>query len=125
MPIFLYTDVTEINKELPVPYIRFYALEQEQVINVSKDIKYELAKALNINEDAWELMHMPSSFFSKGVSVSAVPFIEVIWMTKPQEVQDLCAKIISDNIKRLTQLECMILFLNIPKENFYKNGIHY
>ena len=108
-----------------MPYIRFYALEQEQVVNVSKDLKYELANALNINEDAWELMYMPSSFFSKGVSVSGAPFIEVIWMTRPQEVQDLCAKIVSANIKKSTQLDCMILFLNTPKENFYKNGIHY
>lgn len=108
-----------------MPYIRFHAFSENQVANISKDLKQELAAALNTAEESWEIEFISSSFFTKGIRTPTNPFVEVIWMTRPQGAQDLCAKVIAENLKRSTNQDIFILFRNVPKEAFYKNGTHF
>jgi len=108
-----------------MPYVRFHALKEDQVANISKDLKHELAQTLNTTEEAWEIEFVSSVFFTNGIQTMTPPFVEVIWMARPQEIQDLCAKVIAENIKRSTKQDSFILFHNVPRETFYKNGIHF
>jgi len=108
-----------------MPYIQFHALTEDQVANISKDLKQELATALNIAETAWEIELIQSEFFNNGGKVTTNPLVEIIWMTRAQEAQDTAAKIISENLKRLIGRDSFILFRNVAKETFYKNGVHY
>jgi len=108
-----------------MPYVRFHALNEEQVAIISKNLKYELAQALNTTEEAWEIEYISSTFYAKGLKTMSLPFVEVIWMARSQEVQDLCANLIAGNIKSSVGQDSFILFHNVAKQNFYKNGIHF
>ena len=54
------------------------------------------------------------------------PFVEVAWFDRGQEVQDMVAKIITDNIRENLNVESMDLaFTVFEKEKYYENGEHF
>jgi hypothetical protein len=108
-----------------MPYVRLHALKEAQASELSKDLKKELASALKTTEESWEIELIQTAFFDKGTKTDSIPFIEIIWMTRPQEVQDLCAKTVTECLKKVANLDAYILFHNVSKNAFYKNGAHF
>jgi len=109
-----------------MPHIRMRAMQESQVKEVSRGLVEELAQALGTAEDNFTLELVPSVFFQKGLLIDSYPFVEVLWFERSQEIQDHCAKIITEKVKAATRAEdVVVVFQVLPRFSYYENGRHF
>jgi hypothetical protein len=109
-----------------MPHLRFRALKPEHVEKLSVTLATDLAKAASAPEDHFTFEFVPTQFYVKGLSSESDPFIEVLWFPRTPEIQDRCARIITDQIKALGPYEnVIVVFHELSKPHYYENGTHF
>lgn len=109
-----------------MPHIRFRALSAERVKKLSQDLLTVLATTIPAKEDTFTFEVINSEYFFRGEKIDGYPHAEVWWFERPQELQDLVAKIITEKIKSLTSAEdVLVTFHNLNRNAYYDNGQHY
>lgn len=109
-----------------MPHIRIRSLEKHLVEKLSLTLTSELAEALSTSEDNFTIELVSSEFFIEGKAILSYPFVEVLWFDRPQSIKDQCAKIITNQIRRLTNAEdIVVVFRNLNKESYYENLSHF
>lgn len=109
-----------------MPHIRFRAIDSKDVQKLSASLTPALAKSMGTSEDnfTFELLH--TDFFALGKKITSYPFVEVFWFERPKEVQDLSARIITEQIKALCKAEdVVVIFQILQKSSYYENGNHF
>lgn len=109
-----------------MPHIRFRSVKNEHVQQLSGVLVKELAQAMNTSEDNFTVESIATQFFQNGKEINSYPFVEVLCFPRPQEVQDVSARIITEKVKGLTQAEDVIVVFNLlSKTAYYENGTHF
>lgn len=109
-----------------MPHIRFRAVKSEYIQELSKLLCKELAQEMGTSEDNFTFENVATQFYSQGKAVESYPFVEVLLFGRPQAVQDRCAVIITNNLKRLGQYEDVaVVFVQLAKNHYYENGKHF
>ena len=86
----------------------------------------ELVEAVKCPRDYFEIECIKSVAIRDGKIADVYPFVEVAWFDRGQEVQDIVAKIITNNIRENLNIESMDLaFTVFEKEKYYENGEHF
>ncbi|MFS4460331.1 DUF1904 domain-containing protein [Bdellovibrio sp. HCB2-146] len=117
---------TEWEYSGPMPHIRFRALKEDQVCHLSSELSPLLAAAIQTSEDNFTFEHVATQFFTQGKIVESYPFVEVLWFARAQEIQDQCAKIITDKVKSIANAEdVVVVFSVLDKSAYYENGKHF
>lgn len=109
-----------------MPHIRFRALQTEHIQSLSSSLPCVLAEAMNTDEDNFTFERVHTEFFAKGVSAESFPFVEILWFERSQDVQDLCAQIITEEVKKLSGAEdVVVIFFALQKSGYYENAKHF
>ncbi|WP_374078224.1 DUF1904 domain-containing protein [Bdellovibrio bacteriovorus] len=109
-----------------MPHIRMRALKADHVRQLSADLSKDLAQVMNTSEDNFTFEAVATQFFTQGQLTDSYPFVEVLWFERPQEVQDNCARILTDKVKALTGAEdVVVVFHVLAKTAYYENGRHF
>lgn len=109
-----------------MPHIRFRAVKDEYIQELSAVLAKDLAQAMGTGEDNFTFESIATQFFSQGQKSSGYPFVEVLLFERPQEIQDRCAQIITDHVKRLGAYEDVaVIFLHLATSGYYENGRHF
>lgn len=109
-----------------MPHIRMRSMKNANVAKLSATMVKDLAAIINTSEDNFTFEAVSSAFFSSGKETPSYPFIEVLWFSRPQEVQDRCASYICDTVKDLTnEPDVVVVFLDLNKTAYYENGKHF
>jgi phenylpyruvate tautomerase PptA (4-oxalocrotonate tautomerase family) len=109
-----------------MPHIRMRAIEKEVVQKLSKSLIPDLAQMLNSPEDNFTLELVATEFFQQGNTITSYPFIEVSWFSRPQEVKDRVASLITDQVRALTNAaDIIVVFQILNKSTYYENGKHF
>jgi hypothetical protein len=98
-------------------------MEASQVAEMSTELTKTLCSALDYPESSWVIELNQTSFFSKGSQIESTPFIEVLWKPRTQDVQDTCAKVITEAVRKIAHSSCFILFQPAGAGSFYKDGV--
>lgn len=109
-----------------MPHIRMRAIETEQAAKISQVLLKELSAATKAAEENFTFELIETTFFADGKKTRSYPFIEVYWFDRPQEMQDQCAKIITNRVKEIANPEDVIVVFNkLSKTDYYENGSHF
>lgn len=109
-----------------MPHLRLRALKPEQVQQLSLQLCQDLAKAVGSPEDHFTFELVSTQYFFNGKATVSSPFVEVLWFERPQDVQDQCARLITEKIKSMTKSEeVVVVFSSLAKTAYYENGSHF
>lgn len=109
-----------------MPHIRIRALPLHQVQQLSATLPGPLSDIMKISADHFTLESIAATFYTQGKPTISFPFIEVLWFARAPEIQDKCAKVITDQVKALTQADdVVVVFKALQKEAYYENGVHF
>ncbi len=109
-----------------MPHIRFRAVQSEHIQELSKVLCKDLAQAMNTSEDNFTIENVATQFYAQGNVVESYPFVEVLLFSRPQAVQDQCALIITNHLKKLGQYEdVVVIFVPLAQKDYYENGQHF
>lgn len=109
-----------------MPHIRFRAVKNEYIQELSALLCKELAQEMGTSEDNFTFESIATQFFSQGAKTESYPFVEVLMFARPQSIQDRTAQIITDHLKRVGKYEdVIVVFQHLPKEMYYENGRHF
>ncbi len=109
-----------------MPHIRVRAVENKKIAELSKNLIPDLAKTIQTDVDNFTVESISTQFFVDGKEVSSYPFVEVLWFPRSQEIQDAAAKLITDQVRALTQAQdVIVIFTVLEKTAYYENGKHF
>lgn len=108
-----------------MPHLRFRAVEEAHVQQLSENMPEALAFVLNCPVDYFTLEHVKTTFYFGGNKVQATPMVEVHWFERGQETRDLVAQMIHEAVTALGYDETMVVFKPLDPLAYYDNGMHY
>ncbi len=110
-----------------MPHLRCRGLARETVVAISETLVERLSELTKSPSAHFTVEYIPSEFIPTRFGGNAYPFIEVFWFSRPQEVQDAAAQIISDVVKaEIGDIgEVATVFHQLEKTAYYDNGKHY
>ncbi|MGZ3772018.1 MAG: DUF1904 domain-containing protein [Bdellovibrio sp.] len=109
-----------------MPHVRFRAISADVMPELSRTLPTKLSVAINTPVDNFTMELIPTTFYANGFVDNSYPFVEVLWFQRSQEIQDECAKIITEEIKKLTSCEdVVVIFKALEKNAYYENGNHF
>lgn len=109
-----------------MPHLRFKAVPEKIVSDLSQTLPKELASVLQTSEDNFSFELVSSNFYENGQKTSFYPFVEFAWFDRGQKVQDQVAQIIYHRVKEVFPADYITLvFLDLPKTSYYENGQHF
>lgn len=109
-----------------MPHIRMRALDTEQAAKISEVLIKDLSTATKAAEENFTFELIETTFFAGGKKTKSYPFIEVFWFDRPQEMQDQCAKLITNRVKEIANPEdIIVVFTKLTKTDYYENGGHF
>lgn len=109
-----------------MPHIRIRGLSEVAVQKLSTELPKKLAEVMQTEIDNFTVEHLPTKFFKDGKSYEGDPLIEVHWFARGQPTQDASALAITEMAKAHTQSNFIsVVFIDLPKQNYYENGKHF
>ncbi len=109
-----------------MPQIKIRGIHEDEICKISEKMVDELVEAVKCPRDYFEIECIKSVAIRNGKIAEVYPFVEIAWFDRGQEIQDIVAKIITDNIKEDLKVESMDLaFTVFEKEKYYENGEHF
>ena len=103
-----------------MPQIKVRGINENDICKISEKMIDELVEAVKCPRDYFEIECIKSVAIRDGKIADVYPFVEVAWFDRGQEVQDMVAKIITDNIRENLNVESMDLaFTVFEKEKYY------
>ncbi|MCC2679100.1 MAG: hypothetical protein K0R29_1676 [Pseudobdellovibrio sp.] len=112
-----------------MPHLRIRALNDEAVKALSKTLPAELSKVLNTSEDNFTVEKIATTFYRAGAAVAEAqldPMVEILWFERGAEARDAAAKKVTELVKAHSASEFIsVVFINIPKDNYFENGKHF
>lgn len=103
-----------------MPHIRMRALSQEQAQKLSTTLVKGLSDLTKSPIDNFTLELVSTQYFT-----DSYPFVEVLWFSRPQEMQDQCAKFITEQIKAIDSRDVTVVFQILTATAYYENGKHF
>lgn len=112
-----------------MPHLRFRALSESAVQELSVSLPPELAKILNTPEDNFTVEKIATTFYRQGRAIldaQADPMIEFLWFDRGAEVRDGAAKKVTELVRPHTKSEYIaVVFHSLSKDHYYENGTHF
>lgn len=112
-----------------MPHLRIRALQESAVQELSITLPKELSQILNTPEDNFTVEKIATHFYRHGKALSDVegdPMIEFLWFDRGPEVRASAAKKVTELVRAYTKSEYIsVVFIDLPKENYFENGISF
>lgn len=110
-----------------MPHLRLRALSDLAVKDLSLSLPQELAKILNTSEDNFTVEKIATTFYRAGeVALEADPMVEFLWFERGVAVRDAAAKKVTELVQKHTKSEFIaVVFIDLPKECYYENGVKF
>ena len=106
-----------------MPHIRFKSVLVQHMKSLSKSLPKPLAKAMETTEDNFSFELVENQYYSNGKKSKSYPYVEVHWFERSQDCKINSAKIITDQIRKLTKAEdIVVVFIPIEKNNYFENA---
>lgn len=112
-----------------MPHLRFRAVNSEHIQELSELLCKDLAREMATDEENFTFEEVSTQFYSRGKKVEGYPFVEVLLFERPLEVQDRCARLITDRVKALGAAgggagyaDVAVIFVPLSKRGYYENG---
>lgn len=109
-----------------MPHIRIRALSEPIVETLSAELPTKLAQVMHTSVDNFSVERIQTQFYKNGVHTEGDPMIEILWFDRGQELKIASAKIVTEEVQKLSNAEYVaVVFTNLPKESYFENGEHF
>lgn len=108
-----------------MPALRLRAIDSNKALTISKLMIDELQELIQCPREYFSIEIVQSSFIMDEKFVEGLPFVEVMWFDRWQEVQDNAAKIITKYINSIGYINVDVVFHALEKSRYYENGEHF
>ncbi|MGB3366766.1 MAG: DUF1904 family protein [Acidaminobacteraceae bacterium] len=109
-----------------MPHLRFRGLKKEEVMEVSVDLIDKLALAMDSSKAHFTIEYIPSIYILDGKeSVTNHVFVEMLWFSRSDKTKQSVANIITDFLSKYNYENIAVYFIDMEKENYFKNGTHF
>lgn len=112
-----------------MPHVRIRAMKESDVRTLSEVLPAQLALMMKTSEDNFTVEKLTSVYYRAGQIVKdgdGDPMIEIHWFDRGAEVKELVAKKITEVVRGITHAEYIsVIFFDLPKENYFENGVHF
>lgn len=109
-----------------MPHIRIRALPESVVQKLSLELPHDLAQILQTPIDNFTVELIATEFYKNGVRAQGDPMIEILWFDRGPEMKNKCANKITALVQKHCDAEYVsVIFIEIPKENYFENGEHF
>lgn len=106
-----------------MPHLHFKCISENHVKSLSQTLPKELATAMETSEDNFSFESVPHKFFSAGKVTESYPYVEVHWFERSQDCKIKSAKIITDQVRKLTSAEdVVVVYVPLAKNDYFENG---
>ncbi|MHC1685812.1 MAG: DUF1904 domain-containing protein [Clostridiaceae bacterium] len=109
-----------------MPQLIVRGIKPEEVCKVSEKAIDEMVEVVKCPRDYFVIECIQSVGIKDGKVTESIPFIEVAWFDRGQEIQDQVAKIIDSNFRGGLNIENLdVIFTVLKEEKYYENGEHF
>lgn len=110
-----------------MPHLRFRAVSVDTLQRISAPLMADLCALTGGKPEFVTLECVPSQWVRDGQPEAGFPFVELVWLERPQEMQDAAAALITRHLKGVLgeQTYVVVQVLPIVKSHYYSNGQHY
>ena len=109
-----------------MPHIRIRSLSEKVVSQLSEVLPAALAPIMETTSDNFSIELVTSTFFKDGQRVDGDPMIEVLWFERSDEIKNASAVKITELVRKQVSSEYIsVVFLPLPKPNYFENGQHF
>lgn len=109
-----------------MPQLRIRGIKPEEVCKISEKTIDEMVEIIKCPRDYCVIECIQSVAIKDGKIAEAIPFIEIAWFDRGQEIQDRVAKVIDDNFRGILKIENLdVVFTVLEEKKYYENGEHF
>lgn len=109
-----------------MPHLRIRGLNKEKLIELSAGLLEDLSKAMDSDKSTFTLEHIPSVYISEGRENTAKHiFVEMLWFDRGYDTKEMIADIITRVLSKDDGRDVALYFIDMKKENYFKNGVHF
>jgi hypothetical protein len=103
-----------------MPILEFSGIEEKAIVNCQKELIDRLSQATESSTDNFVLM-----LDQKKQITPSCYYVNVKWFDRGQEVQDKCAEIITEILKKEGVRPLDIIFHVLNENRYYEDGKHF
>lgn len=103
-----------------VPRIECRSIDESIIRKVSTDLTTELAECLDITRDRFSYAMVSGDLIVDGEKVQSVPYIKVFWFTRPAELRQVAADIISKHFQKAGVEKMTVYFDDLGRDRTFK-----
>lgn len=112
--------------EFLMPHIRIRSLDESVVKKLSRELPRELSMIMQTPVDNFSVELIATQFFKDGVIIEGDPMIEVLWFERSEDVKNASAAKITELVRSHVSSEFIsVVFLALPKQDYFENGQHF
>ncbi len=108
-----------------MPQIRMRGVQAEKIAPVSKDLVDQLHAITGTAREHFTIELTHSTYILDGAVVPSIPFVEIAWFDRGQEVQDRVAQVVTAAMKQAGYPELDMVFTLMERSRYYENGQHF
>ncbi len=109
-----------------MPHLRFRGMEKETLIEISTQLLDNLESIIGCPRDYFTLEYIESTYVFDGVqNAGKWPYVEVLWFDRGPEVMKQTAKMITNMLKKDSEIDVTVHFTNLQEKHYFENGNHF
>lgn len=109
-----------------MPHLRFRGMEKQQLLEISTNLLDHLEAIIGCPRDYFTLEHIESTYIFDGVeNVGRWPYVEVFWFDRGATVMNETAKMITNILKKDSDVDVTVHFTNLDEKHYFENGNHF
>lgn len=107
-----------------MPQLVFTGVKQEDLKIINKDLTNKLSQITGTERDVFTFKLDESKYMFDGELVSPFTLIDIYWFERPRDMQDACAKAITEKLSDLGYEDVEVVFHMLFPDCYYVNGEH-
>lgn len=109
-----------------MPHLRFRGMEKEKLIEISTQLLDNLEAIIGCPRDYFTLEHIESTYVFDGKQNEGKwPYVEVLWFDRGPEVMKETAEMITNMLKKDSEIDVTVHFTNLQEKHYFENGNHF
>lgn len=108
-----------------MPQIRMRGVEAQKIAPVSKELVDQLQSITGTPREHFTIELTHSTYLLDGEAIPSIPFVEIAWFDRGQEMQDRVAQVVTTAMHKAGYADVDVVFTIMERSRYYENGKHF
>ncbi len=107
-----------------MPKVIFTGINEKDLLVINKELIDELSNITGTGREIFKFKLDESKYMFDGEYITPYATVDVYWFERPQEIQDACAKAITNYIANIGYPGVDVVFHTLHPHKYYEEGEH-